>query len=396
MPAHKYFSSDVIFNQNFENIDSDKGIISGVKICSEGVAEGHGVYLNKKFIREVTRHGKDHEVGVKARFGHPNMCATSLGTYLGRYKNFRTQTEERPDWEDGKRYHSIADLHLDETSKSLPKLGNAWEYIMKLAQTSPNMFGNSIVFTPGESEYKKEKDSEGNERIVREDATIEKLHATDLVDEPAATEGLFERFEENDLAMQVTTFLDQHPEVYKLAINNPDILETFLNKYESYKKRNIKTEDVDMDNKTLFENLKTFVAELFTKKEEGKDDILEIPKEVTDKITEFETSLTALAAENISLKAEFESLKVANDNLKADKEAELTALNAKISGLETDLVKANAQSTKISGLEGKEDTEMKKDPEAAMWDAEAQKIKDEFKERTDESPDLDAKLKTVL
>jgi len=170
---------------------------------------------------------------------------------------------------------------------------------------------------------------------------------------------------------------------------NEDILKRF-------KLPDLPINNTDMDNKTLFENLKSFVAELFTKKEEDKEDVLEIPKEVTDKITEFETSLTALEGENETLKVEFEALKVANDKLKADKEAELTALNAKISGLETDLVKANAKSTVIPGIIGQEDTEMKIDPEVAMWETEAQKIKDEFKERTDESPDLDAKLKTVL
>ena len=392
MPKHKYFSSDVIFNQSFENIDSAKGIISGVKVCSEGEAQGHGVWLNKKFIRDVTRFGKDHTPGVKARFGHPNMCATALGTYLGRYKNFRTQTEEREDWEEGKRYHTVADLHLDETSKNLPKLGNAWEYIIKLAQTSPNMFGNSIVFTPGDTEEKKSKNDDGSE-TTRYDATIEQLHATDLVDEPAATEGLFERFEEDDLAMQMTTFLDQHPEVYKLAMNNPEIVESFLKKYESYKTRNLKSED--MDNKTLFENLKTFLTDLFLgkKKEDGTEG--EMPKEITDKLTEFETSLNALSEENEALKTELQAEKdaklTAETTAKVDYEAKEKDYQAKITTLESQITRLQADPTKPKGIIGAEDPEKTEDPKMKEWNELAAGMK-KF-EVHDEKPDLNEKMK---
>lgn len=238
MSKHKYFSSDIVFNKAFEEVDSEKGIIRGVKVCSEGEAKGHGVHLNPKFIRNVTKLGKEHGPGIKARFGHPNMCATSLGTYIGRYKNYRTKIEET---ENGTRHHSVADLFLDETSKNLPKLGNVWEYIMKLASTAPDMFGNSIVFTPGEEEKVTIKNEDGTE-TVRYDATIEELRATDLVDDPAATDGLFSVFDEGDLALQVTTFLDQHPEVYDLAVNHPDIVDTFLTKYNNHKQTKM-TED---------------------------------------------------------------------------------------------------------------------------------------------------------
>ena len=47
----KYLASDPIYVQSFDSIDHEKGIIKGVKVCSEGDAKGHGVYLNKQFIR---------------------------------------------------------------------------------------------------------------------------------------------------------------------------------------------------------------------------------------------------------------------------------------------------------------------------------------------------------
>jgi hypothetical protein len=306
MSKHKYFSSDIVFNQSFEQIDTEKGIIKGVKVCSEGEAKGHGVQLNKNFIREVTRLGKEHGPGIKARFGHPNMCATSLGTYIGRYKNYRTNIETT---QEGTRHHSIADLHLDETAKNLPKIGNAWDYIFKLAQTSPDMFGNSIVFTPGESEYETIENQDGSKSQV-EYATIESLHATDLVDDPAATDGLFSKFSDDDMAAQVTMFLDQHTEVYELAASHPEIVEEFLRKYELHKNHKNMTE---IEVKTFGEKLDTLLEKVtaFFKP-------AEIPEETTaktdleianEKITAFENQIAEHTAANEAEKAELGTLK---------------------------------------------------------------------------------------
>ena len=123
----KYLASDPIYVQSFDSIDHEKGIIKGVKVCSEGDAKGHGVYLNKQFVRDVAKFGKEQTVGVKARFGHPNMCDTTLGTYIGRFKNFRTTGNPDENYEElgkprksGNRLHAVADLFLDETAKQLP------------------------------------------------------------------------------------------------------------------------------------------------------------------------------------------------------------------------------------------------------------------------------------
>ena len=68
LTAMKLLASDPIYIQKFDEIDFEKGIIKGVKVCSEGDAKGHGVYLNKQFIRDVVKFGKEQTVGVKARF----------------------------------------------------------------------------------------------------------------------------------------------------------------------------------------------------------------------------------------------------------------------------------------------------------------------------------------
>lgn len=354
MPKHKYFSSDVVFNQTFESIDAGKGIIQGVKVCSEGDAKGHGVYLNKKFIRDVTRFGKEHGPGVKARFGHPNMCATSLGTYIGRYKNYRTQIEAIQDKDT--RHHSIADLHLDETAKNLPQLGNAWDYILNLALSSPDMFGNSIVFTPGEEEKVITKNDDGTES-VRYDATIEALHATDLVDEPAATDGLFSRFAEEEMAMQVTQFLDQHPEVYDLAVNHPDIVDTFLKRYESYKQKKADMTKKAMEVRSFFDKIKDAFLSASKPEEEGTEAI--VPKELTDQLNEFETQLTELETENETLsnqiteletaKAEIESQVSSLSESETGKDSKIQELTDQITEKDSEISQLQASSTKVEG-----------------------------------------------
>jgi hypothetical protein len=395
MPKHKYFSSDIVFNESFEAIEADKGIIRGVKVCSEGDIRGHGVYANAKFIRDVTRFGKEHGPGVKARFGHPNMCATALGTYLGRYQNYRTQIEEKEGFPENKRHHAIADLHLDETAKNLPQLGNAWEYIINLAQTSPDMFGNSIVFTPGENELVTEKDEEGKTKVIREDATIEALHATDLVDEPAAVEGLFSRFADEDMAMQVTYFFDQHPEVYELAINHPDIVDTFLEKYKSYKiKKEMSKKSKDV--RTIFDKMKDAFLSVF--KIEGQEET-NIPKEVTDRMSEFDNKLKELETENDSLSNELKEIQdsIAEKDVKIQeltdsnvkKDSEIIAKQAEIEGKESEINQLKAKSTKVPGKKGAEDIVPELTPEDKALNATLKSLRDELSVvRTDDFSDV--------
>ncbi|MCK4817681.1 hypothetical protein KA005_18070 [bacterium] len=371
----KFLASDPIFIQQFELIDADKGVIKGVKVCSEGEAKGHGVFLNKKFIKDVVRFGKEQNVGVKARFGHPNMCDTTLGTFIGRFKNFRSVGEENENFEElgkprksGNRLHAVADLYFDETAKELPKIGNAWSYLTNLAESSPDMFGSSIVFHMGEIEIQKWKDDEGEEH-QRNDATIHALLATDLVDSPAATEGLFSEFTSDEMAIQVTHFLEQHPEVYELAIDNPEIIETFLKKYESFKnhkemttKKKGEEGEKDPVTKTVLQSIyDNIVEKYFTKKKDDKDEIV-IPDEHKE---EFDALQKKIDAFEDPVSEENEALKQENEELKAD-----------ISKLQGMLTKGNAKSTKVNGLKAEEDA-------------------DEGKQKTEEEKGLEADVKRL-
>jgi hypothetical protein len=210
-----WFKSDAVFAMQFEKIDRKSGILYGVKMVSEGEAKGHGVYLNSEFINKTVSLAKDHKNGVRARFGHPNMCNDSLGTYLGVYKNVRKKGNS-----------AIGDLFLSDVAKDTPN-GNLYDYVFNLAEKDPGAFGSSIVFEGSEPVSGQLDD--GTEVML---AQIDKLEFTDLVGQPAATDGLFSA---ETLADVVTEFLDENPRIYELVEKKPEIFNVFLNKYKMFK-----------------------------------------------------------------------------------------------------------------------------------------------------------------
>jgi len=385
------FASDPLYVQEFEGIDAEAGIIRGVKICSEGDARGHDLYLNKQFIRDVASQGKAHQVGIKARFGHPNMCSTALGTYIGRYRNFRTRSEQAEGftegWDEfgkprksGNRLHAVADLHLDDTAKNLPKLGNTWDYIMNLARTSPDMFGNSIVFK-GRAEMKEwEEEDESGQKVKkqRRDAILELLVATDLVDSPAATDGLFQEFSTDEMAIQVTQFLDQHPEVYQLAVDHPELIEQFMTRYADYKAHqedsnnpNVQIMTETKSEKNLLERLKGLISSFASggdqaeAQEEATEEATEEASEevaaeegdqgptVEERLNEITARQDELAEQNSQLEAQVAEL----TSQVEERDARVTELEAQNTELQTQLSQANGQSTQVGATAGQEDRE---------------------------------------
>ena len=254
--SKKWMASGYLKSQPSGDIDHEKGIIKGVSVCTSGEAKGHGVNLDSEFIREVTKQGSGLKQGLKARFGHPNMCSTALGTFIGRFKNFRTEGSQ-----------TLADLYLSNSAKETPH-GNLFDYVLSLAEDESDMFGTSIVFTPGR-EYRKTKAgkkvyppdySESREEREKQreewDAAepeyfveCETLHACDAVDEPAANDGgLFSAWAQETVAGQLTEFLDINPEIWGVLKSNPSIVEAlasygdnmdeFITRYRAYRAQN--------------------------------------------------------------------------------------------------------------------------------------------------------------
>ena len=214
-----HFSTDTLFQPSAPSIDTENGIIKNVLVVSKGEAKGHNLFLNDEFLERTALLGNEATKGVKARYGHPNMCSTALGTYIGRYKNFHKENN-----------NVLADLYLDDTARISPN-GNLYDYILSLAATNPDMFGSSIAFKCGEITSLTEEIENSSKTTTRNFASIESLHAVDLVDDPAATDGLFAQFHQNDWAFTATLFLNQNPSLLNLLANNPYVFTEFITKY---------------------------------------------------------------------------------------------------------------------------------------------------------------------
>ncbi len=218
----RYFSIPPIFSAPVSSINREAGIIYGVSICQVGLAKGHGQFVDKTFLMQIVDDAATKTAGIKARFGHPNMCSSALGTYLGRFKNYSYSG------------NSIkADLYLDETAKSTPN-GNLFSYVLDMAEKNPDMFGASIAFTHSDSVFLEEEVN--GQKVKNEYVRLQSLHATDIVDSPAATSGLFDT---NSFPAVATQFLDENPEILDLVFSTPDSIKEFIANYITNTNMNI-------------------------------------------------------------------------------------------------------------------------------------------------------------
>jgi hypothetical protein len=150
-------------------VDREKAIIRGFRLISVGEAKGHGAHIDEEFLLEVATAASGKR--LKTRYTHPGMSADGLGSFLGWTHNVGVSA-------DG--LSVVGDLHLSKASFDGPR-GNLGKYVLDLAESDPDAFGASIVFSPSD--------------MYEFDGTsyfrLEKLHGVDLVDEPAAEQTLF-------------------------------------------------------------------------------------------------------------------------------------------------------------------------------------------------------------
>jgi len=245
-----WFSSDFLRAAPEGEVNEDRGIIERVSVCTVGEVEGHGVHIDSEFIERVAELGSEKKQGLKARFGHPNMCSTALGTFIGRFKNFAVDGDQ-----------VRADLCLSNAASDTPH-GDLRAYVLNMAKEEPDMFGTSIVFTPGRAFQRNDK---GEKEIINDweadsDRPVfvecDALHACDTVDEPAANDGLFSAFSGETIAGQITEFLDLNPHIFEAVTENPEILDAlskhgdkldeFFSRYRASREQ---SKESDMDNK---------------------------------------------------------------------------------------------------------------------------------------------------
>ena len=230
-----------------EQIDETEGILKDVVMCETGPAKGHGVHLEQEFIDGLIAYDNKHfaETGIKARFGHPSMSDTTMGTQMGVFRNFRVRDNQ-----------AIADLHLLDSADLSPTNPGMKAWMLSMAQERPDFVMSSIVFrgsghyqrTEKNEKYKifyykviKGEDGEEarkwvganqqyGEIFVEFDAESETAQHfyTDLVEAGAATENLFSnQFNQDKFGVQASEFVREHPALLKFLQENPAKLVEF-------------------------------------------------------------------------------------------------------------------------------------------------------------------------
>jgi hypothetical protein len=219
-----FFNSLPNFNSNGINVDRENSILKNTCIAQFGLNKNDS-FFDKSFLNDLVRVGNESD-GIKSRFGHPNMCSTSFGSFIGKYKNFSIGETTS-----GKK-SVFADLHLDPITKKTQVEGKGismYDYIMDMAETNPDMFGNSIHI------YSEcfEQEIDGEKQVLHK---LDKFKACDLVDDPAATDSLFSA-NPADLGVIVTQFLDGNPQIFETISKQPAIIQDFFERYANYSNR---------------------------------------------------------------------------------------------------------------------------------------------------------------
>jgi hypothetical protein len=230
--AKRWFSTGFMAG-GVGSVDAGSHTLKDAVLIRPGEALGHGLWIDDEFCASlVAMCASIGDGGIKARFGHPGMCSEALGTFLGRWKSPRLS-------EDGR---VVGDLHLSSTAAKSPK-GDLRAYVEEMAAKEPQHFGASIVFTRNEhaeveyaiangatvdGEYLdfsgfKSPDARNVQNLPH--ARCAELHAADLVDDPAATDGMFSGASGLSLAAQMTEWLDTHPGVLAALNDKPELSE---------------------------------------------------------------------------------------------------------------------------------------------------------------------------
>jgi len=211
--------------------DKYKGVIHGFAVMTKGnVKDSRGYEIDDKTLDQIVEAGQKHDkLGLKSRFGHPNMSETALGTFLGRAKDF---------YKDGDIVR--ADLYVSRTAYETPD-GNLAGYVLDLAEKDPDAFGTSVVLGEWELGLKLDgndvpmKGKDGREiQVLR----VKTLLAVDTVDDPAANNSLFGKFFNSsvELSAKASEFLDK-------LLNSPDALDRVLMFLERYRANRVEIDE---------------------------------------------------------------------------------------------------------------------------------------------------------
>lgn len=304
------------------NIDRESGIIYGVAVITgDREALGHEMYVDQTMIEQVHEHGlAAGDVGVKARFDHPNPCAGSMGTELGRFKNFSI---------DGNKVR--ADLHLNDASAKSPN-GDYREYVLSLAEEDPDQFATSIVFRLDEPEVVEAPDGEDDNhpQYAFPHARVKSLTHVDVVGEGAANDGLFsDGVEMEYMNLKAKQFIKGNLDLFKPLLDEL---------FKEYQDKNSQTHTEMKEDKSWFDKF-------FGSK--SKDEAEQVAQEVDSKFEEASNEITELSAKVEELSAEIESQKESFEATKQELSAKNEGLVAELAAVtsERDSLSAKINST---------------------------------------------------
>lgn len=313
-------SEPLPFQFNGEKIDVENGILHDVVMAQVGPVKGHGYHLEQGFIDSLVAYDQEHhsENGLKARFGHPAMSETTMGTQMGHFTNFRIKEGQ-----------AVADLKLLNAADHSPKAPNMKEWMLGMAQEAPDFVMSSIVFKPsGYYQYDPENGNRvdiemnswgdpypeyENERIYvdfNEQQGARHLY-TDLVESGAATDSLFsQQFNADKFAVRTIEWLQGNDDILSFIRENPGKL------MEMAEKLQIDLPKTKLSIPEKFQQLK----EWFHKDEEGVQ-IEEYEQEIIllkeDHRKELHTARTALQSEVETVQANLSEMEKENEQLKA-------------------------------------------------------------------------------
>lgn len=197
-------------------VDRKANVLRGFVIMQLGLLKDRPGEVDQTTLDKIVELGNASKVGLKSRFSHPTECADSLGKYLGRVRDlFMSETVTR----DGKKVAAVrGDLHFDPTALDTPPQGGKplGVYVMELAESDPDALSSSVVVR-FKREYRLKPDGTRVQDEKGQDLPpllrVEKLLASDIVDEGAAVDGLLSvagTFEglPNEVLWQATELLD--------------------------------------------------------------------------------------------------------------------------------------------------------------------------------------------
>jgi hypothetical protein len=183
-------------------IDAASGVIRGVSLITEGPALGHGVMIDAKTLEQVKAAAEQYSGGLKVKLDHSG----GAGDIIGYVDALRIEGRKL-----------LGDLHLLQNS---PHRG----YVLEIAEKIPDTFGLSIAFS-GPVEMGADK------RTVLQRCT--EIYSVDLVSEPAANEGLFQRKLKSFQTESGTMPEEEKPEIEITIPMNDDVKKEIAGMIES-------------------------------------------------------------------------------------------------------------------------------------------------------------------